>query len=278
MDKVDRLGWTDGLAFTSYGVRVGVRTNDAALREKLLERLPPGSKISKNAVVRHLYSVFVGGEGARPGVRRFNLLYANSERIARSLDLEEVLDGFEADLKLYVAEAAKRKLFVHAGAIGWNGHAIIIPGRSLSGKTTLVAEFVRAGATYYSDDFALLDSKGRLHPYPKPLAIRNEATSKQEKHAVESIGGRAGVRPLPVRLVLVSEYEKGARWRPRALTAGQGALALLANTVSARTQPQVALETFKQIAPRAAFLKGRRGEAKEVVDSTLKYLDELGAA
>jgi hypothetical protein len=40
----------------------------------------------------------------------------------------------------------------------------------------------------------------------------------------------------------------------------------------------VALETFKQIAPRAAFLKGKRGEAKEVVDSTLRYLDELGAA
>jgi hypothetical protein len=31
-----------------------------------------------------------------------------------------------------------------------------------------VAELVRAGATYYSDEFAVLDSRGRVHPFPRP--------------------------------------------------------------------------------------------------------------
>jgi len=31
MDKIDRLGWADGMSFTCYGVRVGVRVNDSAI-------------------------------------------------------------------------------------------------------------------------------------------------------------------------------------------------------------------------------------------------------
>ena len=37
------------------------------------------------------------------------------------------------------------------------GRAIVIPGRTFSGKSTLVAELVRAGATYYSDEYAVED-------------------------------------------------------------------------------------------------------------------------
>jgi hypothetical protein len=37
--------------------------------------------------------------------------------------------------------------------------AILIAGRSFSGNTTLAAELVRAGATYYSDEFKVVDSE-----------------------------------------------------------------------------------------------------------------------
>ena len=42
MTKIDRLGWADGMSFTSYGVRVGVRVNDSAILQDLIARLPPG--------------------------------------------------------------------------------------------------------------------------------------------------------------------------------------------------------------------------------------------
>ena len=35
MRKVDRLGWTAGIAFNAYGASVGIRVNDAALMERL---------------------------------------------------------------------------------------------------------------------------------------------------------------------------------------------------------------------------------------------------
>ena len=70
---------------------------------------------------------------------------------------------------------------MHAGVVGWNGRALLLPGRTLSGKTTLVAELLRAGATYYSDELAVLDARGRVHPFPKPLAIREKGDASGER-------------------------------------------------------------------------------------------------
>ncbi len=269
MEKIDRLGWADGISFTSYGVRIGIRVNRTEALERIKEHLPPGWKFSRAKIVDRLYSLIIGGSGAKPNVRRFNILYADLLKIARTLDLDAVLDTLESDLQLYVAEEARRRVFVHAGVVAWDGQAIVIPGRSHSGKTTLVTEFVRAGAVYYSDEYAVLDQQGRVHPYPRPLGIREGDSSKQTKYPVEEIGGRAGIKPLPVGMVVVSKYRNGARWRPRKLTPGQGALALLDNTVSARRQPEKALSAFKHIVPQAVVLKGERGEASEVVNSIL---------
>jgi len=268
MEKIDRLGWTAGFAFRSYGVRVGVRVTDAGVLERLRSHLPPGWKPAKSPVVQHLYSLVVG-RGSRPNVRGFNLLYRNTVRLVRSLDLDQVFEVFESDLHLHVAELAHRRVFIHAGVVGWKGQAILMPGRSLSGKTTLVAELLRAGASFYSDEYAVLDLQGRVHPYPRALAIREESSSKQTRRTPEALGAVVGARPLPVGLVVVSNYKVGAKWRPRSLSPGQGALALLDNTVSIRREPEKALPALTRAVSRAPVLAGVRGEAKETVDLIL---------
>lgn len=270
MEKLDRLGWAAGRSFISYGVRIGVRVNDPLALDRLGQHLPPGCELATWPVVDRLYSMIVGGIASPPSLRRLNLLYGNSERLARSIEMDQVFESFESNLQLYVAEMARHRVFVHAGVVGWGGQAIVIPGRSFSGKTTLVAELVRAGATYYSDEYAVLDGRGRVHAYAKPISIREPGTEKQKKCSPETLGGVSGVTPLPVGMVVVSEYRPGALWRPRTLSAGEGALALLSNTVSARRQPHVVLATLKRVVAQAPVLKGVRGEAKQVVDSLLK--------
>lgn len=270
MSKLDRLGWAAGLTFKSYGVRFGVRTDDPLVLGRLAELLPPRTELVPNGVVERLYSIRAGGAGRR-GLRRFGLLYADHVLLARTLDAEELSERFESDLQLFVAEAARRRVFVHAGAVGWKGRAVLVPGRSFSGKTTLVAELVRAGATYYSDEFAVLDPSGRVHPYPKPLAVRDEGF-RQHKVSVEGLGGSVGSKALPVGLVVVSEFREGARFRPRPLTPGQGSLALLANTVPARRRPLEVLETLELVVRTATILRGRRGEAAEAARKILESL------
>ena len=263
MRKLDRLGWAAGLTFKSYGVRFGVRANDPLVLGRLAEFLPPWTRPLSNGSVERLYSIRAGASGVeRRGLRRFRLLYADHVLVARTLDAEELLERFESDLQLFVAEAARKRVFVHAGVVGWKGRAVLFPGRSFSGKTTLVAELVRAGADFYSDEFAVLDAEGRVHPYPKPLAVRG-AGFRQRKVSVEEFGGSAAQRALPVGLVVVSEFKAGSRFRPRPLTPGQGSLALLANTVPARRRPSEVLETLERVVRNAPVLRGARGEAAE---------------
>lgn len=275
MKKVDRLGWAAGFALKSYGVRIGVRSNDAAALERACEYLPAGWQESAKPVVDRVYSILVGGGGPRANVRRFSLLYGDHLRITRSANLDDVFERFESDLRLFVGEFATHRVFVHAGVVGWKGKAIVIPGRSYSGKSTLVAALVRAGATYYSDEYAVFDSKGLVHPFAKPLEIREEGEFKQERVTVGELGGKSGTKPLPVGLVLMTGYKRGATWRPRKLSPGKGVLEMLFNTVSARRSPEKALSTLRHVTKQAEVLKGTRGDTTAVVEALLRRMDRI---
>ena len=270
MDEVDRLGWAVGFSLKSYGVRIGIRSNDPAALASACQHLPSEWEPVSSPVVDRIYSIRIGSKDSRANGRRLNLLYGDEVRLARTADLNGVFETFESDLRLFVAELATHRVFVHAGVVGWKGQAIVIPGRSYSGKSTLVAELVRAGATYYSDEYAVLDSRGRVHPFSKPLELREEGEFTQTKITVAELGGHSGTKPLPVGLVLMTQFKSGARWRPRKLTPGRGVLELLFNTVSARRSPERALATLQRVTAQAEVLKGVRGNATEVVDALLR--------
>jgi hypothetical protein len=264
-DNVRKNGsyeWPAQSAILVYGVRIGLRTNRPEALERLAERFPPLWKAAASPVVDRMFSLRIE--------RSTHALFENGDLAVRSRRPRVVFESFETRLKIYVAEMARRRVFVHAGVVGWRGKAILIPGRSMSGKTSLVKELVCAGATYYSDEYAVLDSQGRAHPYPQPLALRDRRSFKQKNRPVEDFGGVVGTRPLPVGMVIVSRYKPGARWRPGALSAGQAVLELLANTVPARRKPEVVIPTLQQAVREATVLKGARGEADAVVRLLLR--------
>ncbi|HEX9185918.1 MAG TPA: hypothetical protein VGB87_02520, partial [Vicinamibacteria bacterium] len=158
---------------------------------------------------------------------------------------------------------------------GWCGRAILIPGRSRSGKTTLVAELVRAGAQYLSDEFAVLDARGRVHPFAKPLSIRGPGGCDlhAQSRRVEELGGTCATRPLPVGLVVLAEYRPGACWRPERLSPGRAVLEMLAHTVPARLRPEASLQSLEGAVARATVWKGERGEARELVPRLLESVE-----
>jgi hypothetical protein len=272
MQKLDRLGWAAGFSFAAYGVQIGVRTNQLEMLEVIKKLLPFGWKPTTVTTVDRLFSLKVGGTGKRRGLRQFHLLYDNFLQLLRTHDLEEALQTLEFKLQLHIAEQARRRVFVHAGVVGWQGQAILIPGKSLSGKSTLVREFLKAGAQYYSDEYAVLDTKGRVHPYPLPIGVRKHSLQKQDKVPIESFGGVVGKKPLPVGTVLVTNFKQGACWRPKLIPAGKSLLALLSNTVSAQRNPAKALATLENVVLKAQSLQSVRGEASEVMEDLLVRL------
>jgi hypothetical protein len=272
LDGLNALDWAAGLCFTSHGLRVGIRSNDGAVLDLISRRLPPGSKHTSSPRVRFLYSV-IRPESPPNGRDQMNYrIYAGAELIGSAASREDIVDSLASALDFGVALGSPDKIFVHAGVVSVRNAAVVIPGRSHSGKTTLVEALVRAGATYYSEEYAVLDKQGRVHAYPRPLFLRSTNGGASRRVTVEEIGGRVGKRPLPVALVLLTTYEAGATWRPCELSPGNALLGLLDNTVTARTRTEAVLPALRRAVTGARVLSGSRGEATEVAHAILKDL------
>jgi hypothetical protein len=253
------------LALTSFGVPFELSSNQAELIRDSFAYLPLEYQPSVSSSAGTHYSLIHRSDSSASRETPYRL-YRNRRLLFRCSDLHDLLERFGSVVSLHVAETSPRRTFVHAGVVGWGKAAILIPGRSRFGKTTLVAALVRAGASYYSDEFAVIDRDGKVYPYPRPLQVRENGSSRQTQRSVEEFGGIAGTRPLPVGLVMVSRHRAGALWSPRELSPGIGLLKILDNTVSARRSPAAALSSLKHVVSRARIVRGVRGEASEVVD------------
>jgi hypothetical protein len=204
------------------------------------------------------------------------MLRAESEIVCRSTDLAVVLRAFTTHAEFMIAQQATDHLFVHAGVVAWHGCAILMPGRSFTGKTSLVRAFLEEGSTYYSDEYAVLDAAGRVHPYPRPLAVRHHGIPWRTEHVpAGAIGAQTGKNALPVHFILVTTYRSGARWRPRPLTPAQALLRLMDNTVAARGSPGHSMPILRHAVAHARALSGPRGEAIVVVKDVVRRIAEM---
>jgi hypothetical protein len=251
-------------AFEAFGVPVTMNLESIGLLGQVEGILPPGWQRREPREGDQFFTlerrtdvgyVVEHGEGAAGG----------------SSDLAVALAVLETNLRLHVAANAPDHIFVHAGVVGFHGKAIVIPSRSFGGKTTLVRELMRAGALYYSDEFAVLDAEGRVHPYPKPLSIRLDGLN-QVDHDIAGLGGKLGTEPLRVAAVALTYFEPGTRWEPRRLSTGEAVLGLLENTLPAQDRPEQSLATLKRALDGAAVLEGPRGEASEMAGALLEYV------
>ncbi len=182
----------------------------------------------------------------------------------------------ERDLRKQVALRARDWLFVHAGTVGWKGWAIVIPGRSWSGKSRLVEALVRAGATYYSDEYAVFDRDGLVHSYTRPLSVRDGFGVRQ---LVDLDADAATPRePIPVALVLATRFRAGEPWRPAVRRGAQAVLPLIDATIPARLHPERVLRLAARLAASVVTLQGARAEARPVAEWTLRLLDEVLSA
>ena len=273
LGRLDALGWRAGTCVEAYGLRIGVRTNVSELLDRLEAHLPPGWRPCPSPLVDQMFSLWVDPRSDGPS--RPSRVYVGRRRRVRTPDVGRAFAVLESEIRQSVAASAVGRTFVHAGVVGWSGRAIVIPGRSRSGKTTLVAELVRAGAQYRSDEFAVLDARGRVHPFAKPLSIRGPGGCDLHARArrAEELGGTCATRPLPVGLVVLAEHRPGASWRPERLSPGRAVLEMLAHTVPARLRPEASLVSLERAVARAAAWKGERGEARELVPLLLESLE-----
>ena len=236
--------------------------------------MPHGAEPAPAQPVDRMYSVAMLNRG-----QPIYHLFTGSRRTAQRFDdPERLARAFAADARHFVALRAQHRVFIHAGVVAFGDQAILIPGRTLTGKTTLVAELLRNGATYYSDEYAVLDEAGWVHPFAKALSIRTTVDQPQTLVDVATLGFPSGTVPLPIRAVLSTRYVSGARWRPEPLSAGHVALCLLDNAVAARSRfAEVCRVISAALDGRLRAWHGTRGEARQVARWLLAQLSSPGA-
>lgn len=266
-----------GASFRCFGVRIGIRTDDPRLLEALCARLPPGTRACRARDVDVLYSARGGGTLATSHARRFFLLYAGPSMVTRTLSESAMLDEFEGHVRVEMARTARRWTIVHAGVVGWRGRAILIPGLSHSGKSELVHALVRAGATYYSDEFAPIDCRGRVHPFRKPLFLRSP-DGAGTRIGLDALNGVRPAPPLAVGLVIETAYTPGAVWNPQHGSPGEAVMALLGHSARAGLDPGRTLRMLALAVARARCLRGARGEAAATAAELLRRADDDGPA
>lgn len=251
------------ICLEAYGVRAVVAASSAELLEHLELILPPGWTPSSAAEDDKEFSV-TAEDGA------FYTVTAGDTALAGGAELEVAVGVLDAALRSHIGVNAPQNAFIHAGAVSHRGRAILVPGPSFSGKTTLVAALVGAGAQYFSDEYAVLDDHGLVHPYARRLSIRGG--DGVTEHDIATLGGTAAEQPLPVGLVVMTLYRPGAQWAPRLLSAGEGVLSLLSNALAAQEHPERVLGPITRAVEGAVVLEGERGDASELAP---RLLDDL---
>jgi hypothetical protein len=256
--------------FRSYGVTIAVESTQPEMLRKARELVYRafGGRVEffEGNASEAVYSYGLDEENGL--FRR----YENGQEKSAGPSERNFFKVLNSALRIKVAEHAEGCIFVHAGAVGWKGRALIIPGKSHSGKSTLTAELLRNGAVYYSDEYAVLAADGKLLPFPRYLSIR-DSSGRETEMPPAALGASQGEEPIPVGMVLLTRFEEGTNITPEVISPGEGIMEIIPNTVTMRKDPAFSLKVLDLVARRAIIARGPRGDVKSFAKFLLEFFD-----
>ena len=160
---------------------------------------------------------------------------------------------------------------VHAGAVLIEGRALLLPGSTHAGKSSLVAELLRRGASLLSDEYALIDNQGRTHSYPRPLLLRN-GRPQQALVLPEELDACFAANPGRIGWILALDYVAGGVWDIHKLSQSEAVMLLLRNTPHEMAQSPEMIDFFVRAVANAVCFEGRRGDAVDAATRVLELI------
>jgi hypothetical protein len=263
------------LAFRAYGLNIGLVLCDPVRPDDMSAVLPHGHQPIAGGRLDRVFRLERLTSGESPVKAAGYHWYDNGEyrRFARTP--ETAVEYAEAMIEHHIAEFSPDYIFIHAGVVIWQSAAVILPGESQSGKSTLVRALVNAGATYFTDEYAVLDADGTVYPYLRHLSQRDGPFGPAGRvdlaaHAPSSEVAQAGAR---VVLVVLTRFEAGAAWRVEQLGPGAAMMAMSQHVIAIRRRPADAFAVMSRVVEGAAVVEGVRGDATEAATRILAALD-----
>jgi hypothetical protein len=247
------------VAFESFGVAMALGTNDDALWPALQACVPPHATPCDDDAVQHRFFVRHGDDG------KYDVRYDIREgKPAGEMDpLSWIASGVERRFALAMADAyvhntvalhAPEHVFIQAGVVADGSNAVVLPGKPLTGRTTLVEALVAAGLTYLSDEYAVVDARGMVSRYARALPSGAGADGEPEQ-------------PVPVGAIVITGYRPGAQWRPERLSSGQTLLGLMSHVIGGQERPEQTMQALKaMIAAGPVVFASPRDEAEATAE------------
>ncbi len=195
------------------------------------------------------------------------------------------------EASFHLADKSQGGLLLHAGALAWHEHGILIPGSIGAGKTTLTAWLMARGLDYLTDEMVFVpDASDVVHPFVRPLNLKpGSRIALQTIFDFESFTALIHhspsadlVSPLAlrstnrlsaprVRLMLFPQYAPEVAFEIQPLSKAQAGFALMQSLLNARNLPDHGLPHIARLAQAAPAYRLRYAQFAQI--ST--WLDEL---
>ncbi|NEQ66799.1 MAG: hypothetical protein F6K21_15095 [Symploca sp. SIO2D2] len=149
------------------GYQVAVRSKACEVLEEIERGFREMLEFEPTSIVGQLEVYWKDGE---------YYLLGSSEADISNETLSDILSYLKYEIVLCLIQASSELLWLHAAAAANRGSAVVIPGLSGRGKSTLVTNLCSLGWTYLSDDVlpVSLDSSKAI-PFPRLPAVRENA-------------------------------------------------------------------------------------------------------
>lgn len=161
-DVLDRVPWAAEVGPRQLlAAHLTIRSQDATLGRFLdayLEAFPSAPQGTTALDV-----VQIGGHWSA---------YRDGGRSLSAPSIPEMARALVWAMNSLALETPATDVHVHAAVTSLEGRAIVLPGASGAGKTTLAAALTLGGWSYLSDEVAAIGLDGAVvRPYPRPLAL-----------------------------------------------------------------------------------------------------------
>ena len=258
----------------AYGVEAIIEADNAKIFEWV-------KTVASKALVGRLTFDDAGERSGKPvysfrtndeGTVEFDIAGVTSGEYQEDFGFERFLNGV---IRSHIAAMSKSWVFLHAGVVEWRGKAIILPGQSYKGKTTLVSELIRLGAGYMSDEYAVMDENGLVHPFERDLGVRFVPDEGPRPVDPSAFGGVRAEDPIEAGLVVFTGFVANATWSPEIMSLGSGILESVPEVIPFSFNPEFVLKVLNTTFNRAIIVKSDRGEALDTAPKILEYFDQL---
>lgn len=212
-------------------------------------------------------STFACGPGSRPG----SLALARDGMFTERDDPGTLAEIWMSTVSYDLAYHSRGGLLLHAGALVGKQGAVLLPGQSGIGKTTLVLWLASRGHAVLTDELVFVpEGTTSVVPCPRPLNLKRPSREllrgvvDLEGHAAHVFENELGclvslgfLNPdpppgaLPLRLALFPRYEPGSSLTLEPLSKSQTALEFMQCLVNARNLPEHGLPGIARLAAAA---------------------------